>query len=41
VTWQIAWQPAPPAEPIVQSDPVEVPATEPAEPPPTEAASAP
>jgi hypothetical protein len=41
VTWQIAWQPPAPAEPPVQSEPVEVPATEPAEPPPGQTASAP
>jgi hypothetical protein len=42
VTWRIAWQPpAPPAGPPVQSDPVEVPATEPVEPPAEAAASSP
>ena len=35
VSWQNAWQP--PEEPPVQSEPVEVPATDPSEPPPTEA----
>ena len=42
VTWQIAWQPpAPPAEPPIQSEPVEVPATGRLKPPPAQAASAP
>lgn len=42
VTWQVAWQPpAPPAEPPVQGEPVEVPATDPSELPPAEAVSGP